>query len=417
MALSVNTIHIYFVTILSVVNKMEEENRRKEILKGILRKLHEGAKPEDVMVEFKEFLSRVTPLEIAKAEEELIKDGVPREELRKLCDLHLKIFSGLQGGRMDVPDGHPIKILLREHEILLGLARELMLMASEWGTHGDEKLKHILEHMKSSESHYQREENVLFPYLERHGITEPPRVMWMEHDMIRETKKEIYAIFKSNDVDVVKLQETTHKLLESLQSHFYKENNVLFPAALRVLSEEEWKEARKEFDALGYCCFTPKEEIETREEEARGKAENLQLEAPCINNIVPLSTGQLSIEELEAILNSLPVDISFVDKEDTVRYYNETKERIFPRSRAVIGRKVQNCHPQKSLEKVNAILEGFRSGKRDKAEFWINLKGRQIYIRYFPVRNKKGDYLGCLEVTQDITEIKKIEGEKRLLDS
>lgn len=127
-------------------------------------------------------------------------------------------------------------------------------------------------------------------------------------------------------------------------------------------------------------------------------------------------TGSLSREELEALLDSLPVDITFVDKEDTVRYFNRFEDRIFKRPKAVIGRKVQLCHPKKSLHKVEQILSDFKNKKRDVAEFWINLNGRLIYIRYFAVRDRNGDYLGCLEVTQDITDIKRIEGEKRLLD-
>jgi len=138
-----------------------------------------------------------------------------------------------------------------------------------------------------------------------------------------------------------------------------------------------------------------------------GKKENRKGE-------IAFETGNLSKEELETILNSLPVDITFVDKEDTVRYFSQSKERIFPRTKAVIGRKVQQCHPEKSIHIVNQILDDFRNGRRDVAEFWIQLKGRLIYIRYFAIR-KNGEYLGCLEVTQDITDIKKIEGEKRLL--
>ena len=131
--------------------------------------------------------------------------------------------------------------------------------------------------------------------------------------------------------------------------------------------------------------------------------------------MIPFETGTLSKEEIEAIFNTLPVDITFLDKEDTVRYFSQSKERIFPRTKAVIGLKVQQCHPQRSLHIVNQILEDFKNGRRDSATFWINLKGRLIYIRYFAVQDKNGDYLGCLEVTQDITDIKNIEGEKRLL--
>jgi len=130
---------------------------------------------------------------------------------------------------------------------------------------------------------------------------------------------------------------------------------------------------------------------------------------------ITLETGSMTKEELEAVLNTLPVDLTFVDTEDTVRYFSQSRERIFPRAKAVIGRKVQQCHPQESIHKVNQILDDFRSGQRDVAEFWIQLKEQLIYIRYFAIRDKNKKYLGCLEVTQDITDIKKIEGEKRLL--
>ena len=124
----------------------------------------------------------------------------------------------------------------------------------------------------------------------------------------------------------------------------------------------------------------------------------------------------LKPEVIEAMLDSMPIEISFVDENDEVKYFNKNGDRIFPRPRSIVGKKVQQCHPQKSVHKVLQILEAFKNGKKDVAEFWINLKGRQIYIRYFPVRDKDGKYLGTLEVSQDITDIKKIEGKKRLLD-
>jgi len=135
-----------------------------------------------------------------------------------------------------------------------------------------------------------------------------------------------------------------------------------------------------------------------------------------MEDVIDLDTGELNQREIKAIMNTLPIDVTFVDKDDTVRHFNRPEERIFPRTKSVIGRRVQMCHPQKSLHVVNRILQDFREGKRDVAEFWINVKGRLIYIRYFAVRDRNGEYLGTLEVTQDITEIKKIEGEKRLLD-
>lgn len=134
------------------------------------------------------------------------------------------------------------------------------------------------------------------------------------------------------------------------------------------------------------------------------------------DNEIVFDTGSVTSEELEAVLNTLPVDITFVDKDDTVRYFNQPGQRIFARAKAVIGRRVQQCHPQKSLDKVTSIVEEFKSGRRDSAEFWIQMKGKVISIRFFPVRDKDGNYLGCLEVVQDITGLQKLKGEKRLLD-
>ncbi|MDZ7261503.1 MAG: PAS domain-containing protein, partial [candidate division KSB1 bacterium] len=249
---------------------------------------------------------------------------------------------------------------------------------------------------------------------EKHGVTQPPAIMWMEHDKIRGIKKNLYQLLDTHESmgfqDFARqLEEVAVSLADMLSSHFYKENNILFPTALKVMDQEEWREARHQFDEIGYCCFTPQPARVPIEEKVA------PISKPEIEGVITLDTGMLSYQELEAILDTLPVDVTFVNKDNSVRYFNQSKERIFPRTKAVIGRKVQQCHPQKSLHLVNQILEDFKNGKRDVAEFWINLDDRLIHIRYFPVRDKTGAYLGCLEVTQDITEIKKIEGEKRLL--
>jgi PAS domain S-box-containing protein len=208
------------------------------------------------------------------------------------------------------------------------------------------------------------------------------------------------------------LTESAENIITVLGSHLFKENNILFPTALRVVTDEEWKQARKEFDAVGYPRFTPRQLI------ALPKAAEPEKPAPealvVLEGILNFETGALPQDGIEALLRTLPVDITFVDAEDTVRYFN--KSEIFLRTKAVIGRKVQKCHPQQSVHVVNRILDSFKSGKKDVAEFWINMKGRMIYIRYFAVRNKDGKYLGTMEVTQDVTDIKQLQGEKRLLD-
>jgi hypothetical protein len=398
---------------------------KKEVLKEMIKRLHQGANPEEIKEKFKEVIKGTTPTEIARIEEELIKEGMPREEIQRLCDVHLAVFKESREKEENLPPpGHPIHILMEEHKLLLKLTHGLKDIAREIeGAKNfnsvSEKMKQLpdfVEHFKESESHYLREENVLFPYLEKHGIKEPPAIMWMEHNKIREIKKILYQLIEAHKSmgfgDFTKqLNEVALSLTDMLSTHFYKENNILFPTALEVMEENEWKDIRNQFDELGYCCFTP--------ESARIPIaeKKVLLSKPEIEGMIPFETGTLSSEEIETIFNTLPVDITFVDKDDTVRYFSQSKERIFPRTKAVIGRKVQQCHPQKSVHIVNQILGDFRDGKRDVAEFWINLKGRLIYIRYFAIRNRKKEYLGCLEVTQDITDIKKIEGEKRLLGS
>ena len=327
--------------------------------------------------------------------------------------------SNPQSEENQAPAGHPIHILLEEHKALLALSGELAQIAQSMRRTPltdtqMERLLAIRDSLQDSESHYTREENVLFPYLEKHGVTQPPAIMWMEHDLIRAKKKELYdlvdtyASAKWGDF-VNQLGEIAPHLNEMLGDHFYKENRILFTTALRLVTEQEWISARREFDEMGFCSFTPKEalvgfgkDVLVSEKEAKGA--------------VVFETGALSQAALDALLNTLPIEITFVDAEDTVRYINETKERIFPRSRATIGRKVQLCHPKKSLHLVTRIVEDFRSGRRDMVEFWIQPKGMFVHIRYYAIRDREGTYLGTMETVQEMSNIRALEGEQRMLD-
>ena len=380
---------------------------RQEILKELLWRLHTGEAPEALVPEFKEKLGDVSPLEIAQIEQELVRAGIPREEIRRLCEVHLALFrESLEEVEPLAPPWHPVHVLMAEHKHMVEAGKNLLdaAKALDGSPEKEKEFQEIFEKLLGTESHYTREENVLFPYLEKHGITEPPAVMWMEHDQIRGIKKAIGDALERSDN--ARLVELSQGLLEAMMSHFYKENHVLFPTAMDVIGEDEWPTIRAEFDDIGYCCITPPPMPTegTGERAADGSGE------------IELPTGKFTVEELNAILNALPVDITFVDKNDTVRYFNESKDRIFVRTKAVLGRKVQNCHPQKSVHLVERILDDFKNKRRDVAEFWINFAGRHVYIRYFPMWNPDGEYLGVIEVTQDITDIKKLEGEKRLLD-
>lgn len=315
---------------------------------------------------------------------------------------------------------------MEEHAILLGhveRARDLALKLKEIENVGFDQIDKEVEEMwriadllLKSENHYLCEENVLFPYLEKHGITDPPAAMWVEHEKIREAKKNYRTLVSRPDAleitDFVnKTIAISDYLVDALSNHFYKENNVLFQLALKVFTEDEWVDVREGFDDIGYCCFTPTPLASTAEAGAAASGTT----GEDTRGLVNFEFGQLLPNQIEVLLDTLPLEVTFIDSNDTVRYFNHPQDRIFIRTKAVIGRQVQQCHPQQSVHLVNQILDDFKSGKRDVAEFWIDFKGRFVHIRFFPVRNQGGSYLGCVEVVQDVTDIKKLEGQKRLL--
>ena len=386
--------------------------RRKKALKEIIRLAHQGVPVEELKARFREELGELTPLEIAQLEQQLVQEGIPREELARLCDIHISLFqNALEKVQPIAPPWHPLTILMEEHRHMLALAQEMKGIGGRLADRPDKgllaELSEKLKLLEEADVHYLREENVLFPSLERHGITEPPAIMWLEHDHIRSLRKELRRLIAERPEGFPRrLAELATALADVFTSHFYKETKILFPTALEVVREDEWTRIREEFDEVGYFRVSPPPLPAMVDPEP----------APMGGERIRLSTGDFTQEELEAVLNSLPVDITFVDAQDRVRYFNQPKGRIFLRAKAVLGRTVQNCHPPKSIHIVNRIVEDFKAGRRDVAEFWINMKGRLIYIRYFPVRNERGEYLGTIEVTQDITDIQRIKGEKRLLD-
>ena len=458
---------------------MGNPEEKKKALKELIKRLHEGADPQEMKDRFEEVVGRTSAEELARIEEEMIKEGIAREEIHRLCDVHLAVFKeSLEKDKSIAPPGHPVHILMKEHALLLEFAAHLRDITGgapvrslatvcgckacsvyEAGRAGQsaagaqsgsslspqeksmEQVRHIVLHVKSSENHYVREENVLFPYLEKHGVTEPPAIMWMEHNKIRGIKKQLYEMLDAGVTLATlegqrQLKDTAIALLETLSSHFYKENNILFPTAMKVITNQEWPEIRRQFDEIGYCCFTPEAAIAgfasgaaatpagAKVAVSPGVAAGVGATAAhgatsgrgIVEDTLQFETGNIPREAMEALLNTIPVEMTFVDADDTVRFYSEPRERIFPRTKAIIGRKVQLCHPQSSVHVVNQLVGDMKSGKRDVAEFWMQRGESMIHIRYFAVRDRSGKYIGCLEVSQDVTGIRKLSGEKRLLD-
>jgi PAS domain S-box-containing protein len=391
----------------------------KNLVKDMIKQLHEGKSPEEVKRQFRSTLQKVSSTQIAQAEQELVKEGMPQEEIRKLCDVHLAVFrESLDKQAAQLEANHPIYVFMEEHNVILKYIEELKNVVQKVGeaTSFDDvademhRLEHISKQLMEVEKHNVREENVLFPYLEKHGISEPPAIMWTEHGELKEKKKQLLKLSETHDGIAFKdfamqLADIGGYITEALPSHIYKENHILYPAALQAIGDDEWREIRNQCDELGYCCFTPK---------YMGTEESKEAQAS--KGTIGFDTGSLTMEEVEGMLNALPVDVTFVDTENTVRYFNKAEGRVFPRTKAVIGRKVQMCHPPKSIHVVNKVIDNLKNGRRSSADFWIDINQRKIHIRYFPVRNQNGKFLGVMEVTQDVTDIKKIEGERRLLN-
>lgn len=397
-----------------------EKAERLAILKQLIKDLHAGAAFDEVKRRFGELIKNVSPGEIAEMEQALIAEGMPEEEIKRLCDVHAALFQDMlkQPTKLQVAKGHPVHTFQLENEALSEVARELRRQFAALGDppDGDEfkrqssRIQELLEQLAEVEKHYLRKENQLFPVMEQIGITGPPKVMWAVHDDIRALLKSARKAVA--DGDAVTAVASSIAFLDKFEDMITKEENILFPMALEKLSDEDWQSVRTGEEEIGYAL------IET------AGATNIAAPAPATSSVPPaetgdllqLSTGALTLEQVNLILTHLPVDVSFVDENDEVRYYSDVKDRIFPRSPGVIGRKIQNCHPPASVHIVQKILDSFRSGEKDISEFWLELNGKFLHIRYFAVRNSNGDYKGTLEVSQDITGIRKLKGEHRLLD-
>jgi len=414
------------------VQEMSEllDNRRyrMERLKEMIRRLHDGADPEALKEEFREILGEVGTAELSAMETELMEEGLPQEEVQRMCDVHALLFRDSFGGPGDVTEtpGHPVHTFRLENGAILeitGRYRELLqeLRAGEGALEVElvKEWRSLHERLSLVDNHYQRKENLVFPYLEKAGLTGPPKVMWGVDDEIRSMLRTVGELVESagelraQDLDLA-VEALIAPMLDQIESMVEKEDRILWPMALEHLSQTDWQEAAAGWREYGELLAEPAGvwlPLAMGVSSFAGPGEGR--EDP---GSVRLPSGRLTVEQLTAMLDTLPVDITFVDANDTVAYFSEGRDRVFARSRTVLGRQVQNCHPPKSLHVVQRIVDELREGTREVAEFWIQQAGRFLHIRYFPVRAEDGRFLGTLEMTQDVTAIRALEGERRLLD-
>ena len=402
---------------------INNSHRRKEKLKALLLKIHHGGSEESVRNELLLSLSQIPYGEVVEVEQELIAEGLPEEEILDLCDAHSAVLEG----RVDlsalkpVADGHPVDVFRKENEEIRKLTNAIFALISEINreTEADisdkiTKLRGLFNMLFDVDKHYQRKEYLLFPYLEKAGITGPPKVMWGKHDEIRDLIKGSIEVLQTTEMTNEEFGAVAEIVLTiaatAAKEMITKEEEILFPMSLDVLTEADWYEISKQSLEIGYCLYDP--QVDWKPEWAEEQSINASQKS---GSHVQLPSGSFSAEEIMAILNTLPVDITFVDKDDKVKYFSQSAERIFQRNRAILNRDVRHCHPPASAHIVDKIIDDFKSGRQSRAPFWINMGPKMIHIEYFALRNDKGEYLGTLEVSHNVTPYRELEGEQRIL--
>lgn len=404
---------------------INNRQQRIEIMKNLIRQLHNGISEEQVKHQLETMLDEADYSDVFLMEVQLVQEGIPAEKIQELCDTHTRVLKK----HLDLSEtpetvaGHPVNTFAQENRELMKTTGQIRLLIKKVEALPDEAdatepmrgIQQLLNNLMDVDKHYRRKEYLLFPFFEKNNLPGPPMVMWGKHDEARNLLKETIAGLQQ--VETMTAAEakaynlfTVTPAIEAVDDMIYKEEKIMFPTALNLLTEQDWYEIYLQSDEYGYCLFAP--QFEWTPEGGFHK----EIRKPAAaGGRVQMPTGSFSLEELIATFSTLPFDLTFVDKDDTVRYFSPGKERIFDRSRAILGRKVQYCHPPKSVHIVNQIVKDFKTGKQDRARFWINMRGRLIYICYYAVRSPKGEYLGTLEVTQDLTEVRALEGERRLL--
>ena len=402
---------------------INNSTERKKRLKELILKLHTGESQEVVRRQLLESLSQIPYGEVVEVEQELISEGLPEEEVLKLCDAH----SAVLDGKIDlsfskkIPDGHPVDVMIHENSELKKVALEIEILLYEISSDSEInieavilKLRGLFNNLFDVDKLYRRKEYLLFPFLENQGITGPPKVMWGKHDEIRDLIKGSIELLQTPSITREELIASSEIVLspaiKGVVDMTKKEEEILFPMALDKLTDSDWYEISKQSLQIGFCMYDPQKEwkpVWAKEDsinELNKTGQNIQL-----------PSGSFSVEELLAIMNTLPIDMTFVDRNDKVKYFSQGKERIFQRNRAILNRDVRHCHPPASAHIVDKIIEDFKSGREDQAPFWINSGDKMIHINYFALRNDKGEYLGTLEVSHDVSGYRKLEGDQRIL--
>lgn len=396
-------------------------NNRQKKLKEIIKGLHEGTDFETAKKEFQEHFGEITTKEISAMEQALIKDGMAIEEIQRLCDVHAAVFEGSISDIHSVSDhtkilGHPVEVFKTENVAIENLIKtEIEPYLGKKDKTSELMVRIGFDRLYEIDKHYKRKELLFFPPLEKNGITGPPQVMWAVDDEIRAEIKEVINALSTPNHDYEETLKKINSAIHNVREMIFKEDNILLPLLLETLKYFDWIMIDSASDEIGYFLNPPKHRWVDKKDVSEINEVNEEQQIKQAIGEVLFDAGSLEPSVVNAILNTIPFDMTFVDADGYVKYFTQGKERIFDRPLTVIGRHVTMCHPPQSVGVVEEIIESFRSGRKDHEDFWIPLKDMFVHIRYFAVRDKENNYLGTLELTQDIKPIRDLEGEKRLL--
>jgi len=377
-----------------------------------------------LLEKYKDAIEHVTPQDMLNLEDKQMQMGIQPDAIKKDVDKVINIFfKRLKEYRWEKPEeGTFLYYLMLEnnaYEFKLNEVKTIIKSykgreVSDFKLLKNDLLGHFEEFSKF-ESHYVKKENILFPFLEKRWDNyRPITVMWSLHDDIRKKLKQVIQILKSDTSSWGNINKQIGKYYFLVFGMIQKENLIIYPVASETISEDEWEEMYyQSFEYPFPFIETPVKPKSAKEPVIEKPTEFSQIDGDLL---LKSETGELNLEQILLLLNNLPVDITFVDENDKVRFFSRPKERFFPRSPAIIGRAVQNCHPPESVHIVEKIVAAFKNGEKDNAKFWLKLKGKFILIEYFALRNDKNEYKGVIEVSQDVTDIRTLKGEQRLLD-
>ena len=383
-------------------------------LMDFVKCIEDGNNVKEKCEEYSSYIKGITPKDLFFIENEQLKQGETVKEVLKSVDKLINVFyDSLIKYPWDKPkEGDFLYYLMEENkELLIRLDSFRELIRKQNYKNDRDYIQDTLNDLSLYNNHLLKLENILFPYMEKNAERfEGLQIMWSLHDEVRDNLKTSISLIREDNINEKELNRLLGKVFFGLRGLVQKQELVMFPAAVEILDENEFK-------AMHIQSFEYEFTYIDKPQEPKMTLADLFKEESLEKGIIKMETGSFTFEQMEAVINVLPVDITFVNKDDKVAFFSKPNERIFPRSVAIIGRDVRNCHPPESVHVVEEILERFKKGEKDSESFWIKMKGMFILIQYFAVRNAEGEYLGTLEVGQEVSNIKSLEGEKRLLDS